>query len=106
MKKGQAESRLAGEMLIFERLLRNGHGDLNADLARYLLTLGFGDEEKARMHELAVRNQEGAATPAEVEELLDFANAGFLLGIPHAKARKALKKKRDGSNKPAKATQI
>jgi hypothetical protein len=92
MTTGQSNTGMAGEMLIFERLLRNGHADLNADLARYLLTLGFSEEDKARMHDLAVRNQEGAATPAEVEELLNFANAGCLLGVLHAKARKALKK--------------
>ncbi len=44
------------------------------------------------MHELAVRNQEGAATPAEVEELLSYAKAGCLLGILQSKARKVLKK--------------
>ncbi len=83
---------LAGEVRIFERLLRNGTGELNPELARYLLTLGFNEEDKARMHELAVRNQEGRATAVEAAELVDYANAGCLLGILQSKARKALKK--------------
>jgi hypothetical protein len=92
MQKVNTDQGLAGEVLIFERLLRNGNEDLNPDLARYLLTLGFSDQDKARMQELAVRNQDGAATPVEVEELLSYAKAGCLLGILQSKARKALKR--------------
>jgi hypothetical protein len=90
MQAAKADQGLAGEVLIFERLLRNGSDDLNPDLARYLLTLGFKDEDKVRMHTLAVKNQEGKASPTEVEELLSYAKAGCLLGILQSKARKAL----------------
>jgi hypothetical protein len=92
MPTAKANHELAGEVLIFERLLRNGSDDLNPDLAQYLLTLGFKDEDKVRMHDLAVKNQEGIASPAEVEELLSYAKAGCLLGMLQSKARKALKK--------------
>ena len=44
----------------------------------------------ARMHDLAVRNQEGALSPAEREELFAFVNAGDLLGILKSKARRTL----------------
>jgi hypothetical protein len=66
-------------------------GDLNPDVARHLLTLGFSEEDKARMHNLAVRNQEGALAPAEVEELHIYAEIGCIFGILHSKARKVLK---------------
>jgi hypothetical protein len=67
MQTAQTDQKLAGEVLIFERLLRNGSGAMPPELARYLLALGFSDQDKARMHELAARNQQGAATPVEVE---------------------------------------
>jgi hypothetical protein len=44
------------------------------------------------MHDLAVRNQSGALSAAEKEELLGYAKAGCLLGILHSKARRALKR--------------
>jgi hypothetical protein len=61
-------------------------------LARYVLTLGFSDEEQTRMRDLAARNQEGAASPLEHEELMSYVRAGHLLALLHAKARSALKK--------------
>ena len=47
------------EITILSRVLVNGREKLTPDLARYFLDLGFSDKEKARMHDLAVRNQEG-----------------------------------------------
>jgi hypothetical protein len=32
---------------------------MSSELARYVLTLGFNDEDQARMTDLAARNQEG-----------------------------------------------
>jgi hypothetical protein len=80
------------EVALFARLLENGKGKLTPSLARYLLTLGFGAEDQARMNDLAVRNQEGDLSPAEKDELLSYVKAGHLLALLHAKARKALKK--------------
>jgi hypothetical protein len=87
------------EIVIFQRVLGNGKRDLAPALARYILTLGFSDEDKARMHELAVRNQEGALAPEEKEELEGYARAGCLLGILQSRARKSLK--RAGKNRPS-----
>jgi hypothetical protein len=78
------------EIAILARLLGNEEGQLPADMARYLLTLGFGERDKARMHDLAVRNQEGALTPAEKEEMFAYAKAGTLLGILQSRARRVL----------------
>jgi hypothetical protein len=67
-------------------------------MARYVLTLGFNDRDKARLHDLAVRNQEDALTPAEKAELHAYAKAGTLLALLKSQARRALKRR------PAKRT--
>ncbi len=85
-------ARLAtSEIAILGRVLSNGK-DFTPALARHLLKLGFSAEDNTRINDLAARNQEGALSPKEQEELHGFANAGCLLGILHAKARRALKK--------------
>jgi hypothetical protein len=85
------------EVTIFERLLSNGKDELSTGFARYLLTLGFSEEDKAHMNDLAARNRDGDLSAEEKEELLGYAKAGCLLGILQSKARKSLKKA--GKNK-------
>jgi hypothetical protein len=58
------------------------------------LTVGFSEADQARMRELAARNQDGALSSKEKEELLGYARAGCLLGILQSKARQSLKKTR------------
>ena len=81
------------EVAILGRILEGEGRAMTPELARYILGLGFNHDEKARMQELAAKNQEGALTPAEREELLAFANAGCLLGILQSRARRAMRKK-------------
>jgi hypothetical protein len=64
------------DIAIFGRLIQADKGDLARGLARYLLTLGFGEADQARMRDLAARNQEGAASAAEREELDGYVKAG------------------------------
>ena|SRR5436190_22548238 len=78
------------EITILARVLAKEHGKLPAKMARYILTLEFSDDDKARMHELAVRNQADGLTAGEQDELLAYAKAGDLLGILKSKARRAL----------------
>lgn len=88
------------EVAILARILDNEKGQLPLNMARYLLNREFSDDDKARMHDLAVRNQEDALTPAEKEELLAYAKAGTLLSILKSKARRVLRikpKKRTSS---------
>jgi hypothetical protein len=61
-----------------------------SDIARYLLELNFPKEDRARMHDLAVRNQNGEMSAAEREELLAYATAGTVLSILKVKARRVL----------------
>ena len=68
------------EATILLRVLCNEDGQLPPEIARYILDRQFSDRDKARMHDLAIRNQEGSL-PAEREELFTFVNAGDLLGI-------------------------
>jgi hypothetical protein len=84
-------SAATSEMAILGRVLSNGQ-DFTPALARHLLKLGFSAEDNARINDLAFRNQEGALSPKEQEELRGYANAGCLLGILHTKARRTLKK--------------
>jgi hypothetical protein len=83
-----------GDVALFGRLLGADRGDLAPDLARYLLTLDFSPEDKARMHDLAVRNQSGSLPAAESEELQSYVNVGHLLALLQSKARKSLKQSR------------
>ena len=81
------------EVAILARILGNGDGKLPLPLARYILTLGFSDQDKSRMHDLAVRNQQDALAPGEKEEMLAYCKAGTLLSILKSRARRTLKTK-------------
>jgi hypothetical protein len=81
------------EVMILARLLSKDKGHLPAAMARYLLTLGFNEDDKARMHNLVVRNQEDALSEAEKDELFAYGKAGTLLSILKSKARRALASK-------------
>ncbi len=95
MATAQADQKdKTSEIAIFARLINAEDGDLARDLARYILTLGFNEEDQARMRELAERNQEGALASDEREELQNFVKAGHLLALLHSKARRSLKARR------------
>jgi hypothetical protein len=78
------------EIAILARVLGNGRDRLPAEVARYLLGVHFSDADKARMHDLAVRNQADALSPEEKDELLAFGKAGTLLSILKSRARRSL----------------
>ena len=94
MHTGQAHTAPTSEVVIFGRILSNSQGEMSSDLAHYILTLGFGQEDQARMKDLAERNQDGALSPEEEEELRNYVRAGHLLALLHSKARLALKRSR------------
>ena len=80
----------SGAAAIFARLWEGERG-LTVSVARHILKLTFRDSDKARIHELAQRNQKGELTRQELDELDDFIKAGDLLAILQSKARKFLK---------------
>jgi len=79
------------EVTILARVLGNEDGVLPVQMARYLVRRGFSEDEKSRMHELAVRNQEDVLSADEKEELLAFARAGTLLSILKSRARRVIR---------------
>jgi hypothetical protein len=65
--------------------------NLSPETARSILNLGFSEEDHARVHELTTRNQDGALSAMEKEELMHYVKAGNLLALLQSKARKFLK---------------
>ncbi|HTU89642.1 MAG TPA: hypothetical protein VMF69_06055 [Gemmataceae bacterium] len=90
MRKTTENTASEDEVTILVRVLCNEEGELPADIARYFLTLGFSERDKARAHDLAVRNQEGNLSAAETEELFAYGKADGLLSILKSKARRVL----------------
>jgi hypothetical protein len=78
------------EVAILARVLGNGESPLPPNMARYILDLGFSERDKARMHELAVRNQDDALSSAEKDELFAYSKTSSLLSILKSKARRDL----------------
>jgi len=79
------------EIAIFARLIKADQGDLSRDLGRYILTLGFDEEDQARMRELAEKNQQGVSSSEEQEELQNYVVVGHMLAVLNSKARRSLK---------------
>ncbi len=79
------------EVTILARVFDNERGLLPRELARSIVDVEFSKRDKARMHDLAVRNQNDELSPSEKEELFAFAKAGTLLSILQSKARRTLK---------------
>jgi hypothetical protein len=82
----------SSEAVIFSRIFTGGDSGLTLEVARYILSVSFTDEDKARMHELAVKNREGKISPEELEELDGYIKAGDILALVKSKARMTLKK--------------
>jgi hypothetical protein len=78
---------------ILARVMSDGLEQMPSNIARYISELNFPKEDKARMHDLAVRNQEGALSDSEREELFAYAKAGTVLSILKVKAHRALNMK-------------
>lgn len=91
MQRNATNHDAPSEITILARVLGSANGKLPAPIARHLLRLGFSDDDKVRMHDLAVRNQEDALSPKEKEELLAYSKAGTLLSILKCRARRALR---------------
>jgi hypothetical protein len=90
MRTATANEASQNEVTILARVLSNGKDQLPADMARYILTLGLGERDKARMHDLAAGNQDDALSSPEKEELVAYAKASSVLSILKSKARRVL----------------
>jgi hypothetical protein len=82
------------ETTILSRIIKPNEATLPASAARALLELDFDDSDRRRMHELVLKNQEGALTSDEQDELEAYVHIGLVLDVLRAKARLSLKRTR------------
>jgi hypothetical protein len=77
---------------IIARMIRPGEADLSSDAADAVLKIFRLDpSDQDRLHDLLVKNQDDALTPAEKEELESYLRVSLLIDLMHAKARSSLK---------------
>jgi hypothetical protein len=81
------------EAAILSRIIKPKLGDLPQAAARVLQKFEIDESDRERMHELAVRNQEGELNDAEQHELESYRRVGRLLDLLAAKALLSLKKR-------------
>ena len=82
------------EIAIFARLLKADDGNLSRSLARYILKLGFDEDDQARIRALAQKNLNGDLGSNEREELQNYVKVGHLLALLQSKASGSLKPKK------------
>jgi len=80
----------APEPAIWARLIQAQKGTLSAEVARYLLSIEFGEADRERMNELADRSEAGSLTDAERVEFDGYLHIGNLLAVMQSQARVAL----------------
>jgi hypothetical protein len=78
------------EAAIWERVLAVD-SELTPEAAAFLLRLDFRETDHARLHELAVKAQDGTLTPEERGEYQEYLRVGNVLAILQSKARVALR---------------
>jgi hypothetical protein len=81
---------LAKEAIVVGRARASVRPTVTPEIARQILSLGFGEEVMDRARALALKNQEGRISPKELAELDSYVKAGDLLAILQSKARKFL----------------
>jgi hypothetical protein len=64
---------------------------LTPTLARHLLKLGFNTTDKARIHDLSTKNQDGTMAADEQRELDNYLRASMTLSILQSRARRFLR---------------
>jgi hypothetical protein len=79
-----------GEAAIWARLIESQPEEVTPEAARYLLGLGFTENDQARMQELADRSQAGSLSEDEGREFDSYLHIGNLLAVMQSKARLVL----------------
>ena len=77
---------------VLSRVIRPEQDDLSPEAARSILKLAFEQTDLDRMHELAVRGQEGGLSKEEQEEIAEYRQVGLFLDLLKSKARLSLKR--------------
>jgi hypothetical protein len=92
----ESKSAFARRASVLSRVIRPDRNDLPPGAARAILKLDFDPVDLARMHDLAVKNQEGGLTEEERADLADYRQAGLVLDLLKSKARLSLRRARTG----------
>jgi hypothetical protein len=79
-----------GEAAIWARLIESQPEELTPEAAKYLLGLGFTENDQARLQELADRSQDGTLSEDEGREFDSYLHIGNLLAVMQSKARLVL----------------
>jgi len=79
------------EAVIWARLVRARDGALSADLAKFLLSIEFAEEDEERMQELADCSSAGTLTSQERAEMDGYLHIANFLAVLQSNARVALK---------------
>jgi hypothetical protein len=79
------------EPAIWARLIQVPKEQISQDTARYLLSIQFGQPDRARMEELADRSEAGTLTANEEAEFDSYLHVANLLTVMHSEARLALR---------------
>jgi hypothetical protein len=87
------ETATTSDVAIMSRVIQPENGTLSAAAARAWLKLDFIDQDRARMHELALKAQEGTLTSQDQANLETYRRVGRLLDMMHSKARHSLQKR-------------
>jgi hypothetical protein len=88
----QTSHAAAAEAAILSRLVKPNRADFSPEVAEALLKLDFDPTDRQRMHELAVKGQEGSLSEEEEEELGSYRRIGYFVDLMRSKARFSLKK--------------
>ena len=81
------------EPVIWARLIQAQKREISTEVARYLLTIEFGESDRERMQYLADRSEAGAIAPDEQAEFDSYLHVGNLLAVMQSKARVVLREK-------------
>jgi hypothetical protein len=76
---------------IWARLMRAQSDTLSTDVAQFLLSIDFDDEDRKRMLELSQRSEAGTLSGQDQAEFDSYLHVGNFLAIMRSKARLALK---------------
>jgi len=81
------------EAAIWARLMQAQRDALSPEVAEYLLSIEFGESDRAQMRQLAERSESGTLTDEEQIEFDSYLHVGNLLAVLQSKARVALGRK-------------
>jgi hypothetical protein len=88
----QSTNAITAETGILNRLVKPDKADFTPEVAQAILQLDFDQQDRDRMRELAVKNQEGQLNKDEEEELECYRRIGYFVDLMRSKARIVLKK--------------